>query len=67
MHGTYTKPFYFKNELMTIATWIIFELVGVGAAQDLIEPQTLKNVSLLMMINQTFTFRCTFCKKWHHV
>ena len=40
-----------------LATWFIFELIGVGTAQDLSEPQVFKNVSLQMMINKTFTFR----------
>ena len=47
------------------ATWFIFELIGVGAAPDLSEAQALKNVSLQMMIDKTFTFRRIFYKKLH--
>ena len=43
-----------------LATWFTYELIGVGAAQDLREPQALKNVSLEMMIDQTYIFRRIF-------
>ena len=49
-----------------LATWFIFELIGVGAAPDR-RPQAFKNVSLLIMIDQTFTFRRQFFKKLHHI
>ena len=45
-----------------LAAWFIFELIGVGPAPDLSEPQVFKNVSLQIMIDQTFTFRRTFFK-----
>ena len=49
-----------------LATWFIFELIWVGAALDLSEPQAFKNVSLQMMIDQTIIFfRRTFFKKLH--
>ena len=35
-----------------LATRFIFELIGVGAAPDLSEPQALKNVFLQMIINR---------------
>ena len=50
-----------------LATWFIFELMGVGAAPDLSEPQAFKNVSLQMMIDQTFTCCRTLHKKLHHI
>ena len=50
-----------------LATWFIFELIGVGAAAVLTEPQAFQNVALQMMINQTFTFRRIFHKKLHHI
>ena len=46
-----------------LVRWFILELIGVGAAPDLGETQALKNVSLQMMINQTFTF--CHIKKFH--
>ena len=49
-----------------LATWFIFELIGVGAAPDLSESQALKNVSFQMMINKTFTFSVSF-QKMHHI
>ena len=45
-----------------LPTWFIFNLMGVGAAPDLSEPQAFKNVSLQRMIDQTFIFRCIFKK-----
>ena len=36
----------------------------MGAARDLSEPQAFKNVSLQMMIDQTFTLRRIFLKKY---
>ena len=48
-----------------LTTWFIFELIGVGAASDLREPQAFKNVALQMMINQTFLFRGIVFKKLH--
>ena len=45
-----------------LATGFIFELIGVGAAPDLSEPQAFKNVSLQMMFDQTFTFCCILLK-----
>ena len=50
-----------------LATWFIFELIGVGAAPDLSEPQAFKNVSLLLMIDKTFTFHRKFHKNLHHI
>ena len=50
-----------------LATWFIFELIGVGAAPDLSEPQAFKNVSLQMVIDKRFTFRGIFLKKMHHI
>ena len=38
-----------------------------GAALDLREPQAFKNVSLQMMIDQTYIFRRIFFKKLHHL
>ena len=49
------------------ATWFTFELIGVGVAGGLGEPQAFKNVSLQMMINQTFFFSVYFTKKLHHI
>ena len=49
-----------------LATWFIIELIGVGAAPDLSDPQAFKNVSLQMMIDKTFTFRRIFHKNLHH-
>ena len=46
-----------------LATWFIFELIGVGPALDLSEQQAFKNVSLQMMIGQTFTFQRIFFQK----
>ena len=39
----------------------------MGAAPDLSEPQASNNVSLQMMIDQTFTFCRMFLKKLHHL
>ena len=39
-----------------LATWFIFDLIGVGTSPDLSESQTFKYVSLQMMIDQAFTF-----------
>ena len=50
-----------------LATWFIFALIGVWAAPDLNEPQAFKNVSMQMMIDQTFTFCRIFYKKLHHI
>ena len=50
-----------------LATRFIFELIGVGAAPDLSEPQAFKNVSLQIMINKTPTFRRVFHKNLHHL
>ena len=50
-----------------LATLFIFELIGVGAAPDLSEPQAFKNVSLQMMTDKTFTFRRIFHKNLHHI
>ena len=49
-----------------LATWFIFELIGVGAAPDLSEPQAFKNASLQMMIDKTLTFCRIFYKKLQH-
>ena len=43
-----------------LATCFIFEFIGVESAPDLSEPQAFKNVSLQMMIDQTFIFRQIF-------
>ena len=48
-----------------LASWFIFELIGVGAAVDLREIQAFKNVSLQMMIDQTFIFHRIFFFKLH--
>ena len=40
-----------------LATWFIFEFIGMGAAPNLREPQVFKNVSLQIIIDQTFTLR----------
>ena len=37
-----------------LVIWFIVELIGVGAAPDLREPQALKNVFLRMMIDKTY-------------
>ena len=50
-----------------LATWFIVELIVVGAVPNLSEPQAFKNVSLQMIIDQTFPFRRIFCKKFHHI
>ena len=50
-----------------VATWFIFELIGVEAPPDLNEPQAFKNVPLQMMIDKTSTFRCTIHKNLHHI
>ena len=50
-----------------LATWFIFELIGMGAAPDLSEPQAFKNVSLQMMMEKTFTFRSIFHKNLHRI
>ena len=50
-----------------LATRIIFELTGVGAAPDLSKPQAFKNVSLQLIIDQTFTFRRIFFERLHHI
>ena len=57
---------YFKNELVSY-TWFIFELIGVGSAPDLREPQALKNVSLQIMIAKTSNFCRKFHKNLHHI
>ena len=49
-----------------LATWLTFELIGVGAAPELSEPQAFKNVSLQMMVDKTSTFCHIFYKKLHH-
>ena len=46
-----------------LATWFIFKLIGVGGCPDLNKPQAFKNVSLQMMIDETFTFCPIFQKK----
>ena len=50
-----------------LASWFIFDLIGVGAVSDLNEPQAFKKVSMQMMIDQTFTFCRIFYKKLHHI
>ena len=50
-----------------LATWFIFELIGLGAAMDVSEVQVFKNVSLQIMIDKTFTFHHIFPKKLHHI
>ena len=45
----------------------IFWVDRVGAAPDLSEPQAIKNVSLPIIVDQTFTFYRTLFKKLHHV
>ena len=45
-----------------LATWSIFELIGIGAVSDLSEPQALKNVSWQMMINKHLVFVLYFTK-----
>ena len=50
-----------------LATWFIFELIGLGAAMDLSEVQVFKNVSLQIMMDKTFTFRRIVHKKLHHI
>ena len=50
-----------------LAAWFIFEWIGLGAAPDLSELHGFKNVSLQMMIDQTFTFRRIFFEKLHHI
>ena len=46
-----------------LATWFIFELIGVGAAPDVSEPQAFKIFSVQMTVYKTFTFCCIFHKK----
>ena len=50
-----------------LATWFIFELIGVGNASNLSEPRAFKNVSLQVMIDKTLPFRRIFHKKLHHI
>ena len=50
-----------------LTTWFIFELIGMGAAPDLREPQAFKSVALKMMIGQTIIFRGIVFKKLHLV
>ena len=49
-----------------LATWFIFELIGVRGWPD-IKPQTFKKVSLQMMVYQTITVCHIFHKKLHHI
>ena len=49
-----------------LATRFIFELIGVGAALDLNEPQAFENFSFQMMVYRTVTFRHIFHKKLYH-
>ena len=39
----------------------------VEVARDIRKPKAFKNVSLQMMIDQTFTFRRMLFKKLHHI
>ena len=50
-----------------VATWFVFELIGVGVAPNPSEPQTFKNVSLQMFAHRAFTFRLMFYKKLYHI
>ena len=50
-----------------LATWFIFELIGVRAAPDISEPQALKVVSVQMTVYKTFIFCCVFHKKLYHI
>ena len=50
-----------------LATWFIFELIGVWASPDVSELQAFKNVSLQMVIDKTFTFCRTFHKKLRRI
>ena len=50
-----------------LATWFIFELIGVETARDLSEPQAFKSVSLQMMIDKRFSFPRIFHKKLPHI
>ena len=45
-----------------LATWLIFEQIGVGAAPDLSEPQAFKKVSLQMMLDKHSLFAVYFTK-----
>ena len=69
MEGLKSRIFYtlIILKMSRLATWFIFNLIGVGAALDLSEPQASKNISLQMMINKTFTFCHIFHKKLHHI
>ena len=49
------------------ATWFIFELIGLGAALDLGEPQAFKIVSEQIMVYRTFTFCRIFYKKLYYI
>ena len=50
-----------------LATWFIFELIGVGAAPNLSELQAFKNASLQMKIDEISTLRRIFHKNLHHI
>ena len=58
------KTYYFKNELVGYV--VHFELIEVGAAPDLSEPQAFQNVSLQLMIDQRLSFCRIFYKKLYH-
>ena len=49
-----------------LATWFIFELLGVGAAPNLTEPQAFENVSLQMIAIEHLLFVVCY-KKLHHI
>ena len=49
-----------------LATWFIFELIVMGTAPDLSEPQAQKRF-LANNDQQSFTFRCIVFKKLHHI
>ena len=53
--------------MVSYSTWFIFELIGLGAAPHLSEPQAFKIVSLQIMIEKTSTFRRIFHKNFHHI
>ena len=69
MEGLKSRIFYtlIILKMSRLATWFIFNLIGVGAALDLSEPQAFENISLQMMIDKTFTFCPIFHKKLYHI
>ena len=53
--------------MVWLAAWFIFGLIGERTALDLSEPQAFKNVSLQMIIDQTFNFCHIFFEILQHI